>query len=182
MGQLQPQLDQRRKAAETQLANQGITRGSEAWQNAEDQLARDENNARLQGVQAGFTQGKSLNDQNIAYGGYQQGQNAYQMSQAQALRNQPLTDINNLTAGQSVTAPSFGTYGQAGVATAPNYLGAAQSNYNQQLDNSNASAASRTSMLNGLFGLGGAFLGSNTGQNFLGSAGDYLSELFGLGG
>lgn len=182
MGQLQPQLDQRRKAAEAQLANQGITQGSEAWQNAQDQLGRDENNARLQGVQAGFTQGNAENAQNIAYGNYQQGQNAYQTQQAQMLRNQPLTDINNLTSGQNVTSPTFGQYGQAGVAAAPNYLGAAQSNYNMQLDSSNASQASNASFNNGLFGLGGAFLGSQTGQNWLGSAGNYLSGLFGYGG
>lgn len=181
-GQVSPLLNQRREQMDSQLANQGITMGSEAWKHAQDQQGRDENNARLQSTMAGFQQGNSLNNQNIAYGGYQQGQNAYQMQQAQALRNQPLTDINNLTSGQQVTAPTFGQYGQAGVAQAPNYLGAAQSSYNQQLDSQNASAASDASRLAGLFGLGGAFMNSNTGQNWLGSAGDYLSNLFGFGG
>lgn len=182
MGQLQPQLDQRRKAAETQLANQGITRGSEAWQNAEDQLGRDENNARLQGVQAGFTQGNSLNNQNIAYGNYQQQQRAGQLGEAQTLRQQPLNDINALVNGQQVQSPTFGQYGQAGVATAPNYLGASQSQYNALLDATNASADANTSLNNGLFNLGGAFLNSNAGQNLIGSAGSWLGDLFGLGG
>lgn len=182
MGQMQPQLDQRRKAAETQLANQGITRGSEAWQNAEDQLGRDENNARLQGVQAGFQQGNTDFSNNIALGNYQQGQNQASLGQQQAVRSQGLNDINALTSGQQVQAPTFGQYGQAGVATSPNYLGAAQSQYNAILDATNAQADKTSSFNNGLFNLGGAFLGSQTGQNWLNSAGGFIGGLFGMGG
>lgn len=180
--QMDPLLQQRRSQMETQLANQGITRGSEAWRNAEDQLARDENNARLQAVQAGFAQGKSLNDQNINYGQFQQGQRGYQLGEAQTLRQQPLADINALVSGQGVTAPTFGQYGQAGVAQAPNYLGATQSQYNAGLDALNASADKTASQNAGLFGLGGAFLNSPAGQQLLGSAGDWLGNLFGYGG
>jgi len=182
MGQLQPLLDQRRQQTETQLANQGITRGSAAWQQAEDQLARDENNARLQGVQAGFQQGNALNQQNINYGNYQQGQRQYQLGETQTLRNQPLSDVNSLLSGQQVSSPTFGQYGQAGVAQAPNYLGAAQSNYGSVLDQLNLSADQKASLNNGLFNLGGAFLNSSAGQGLLNSAGSYLSDLFGLGG
>lgn len=182
MGQLQPQIDQRRKAVETQLANQGITRGSEAWTNAEDQLARDENNAHLQGVQAGFRQGNEQNTQNISYGDYRTGLRRTQTGEAQTDRQQPLSDINSLLSGQGVSAPTFGAYGQAGVSAAPNYLGAQQSNYNANLDSLNLSADQRASFNNGLFSLGGAFLNSGTGQKWLGSAGDYLGSLFGGGG
>lgn len=173
-GQLSPMLDQRRKAMEAQLANQGITMGSEAWKNAMAQSGSDENNARLQSVMAGFNQGKSLNDQNIAYGNYRSGQRQSQLGEAQSLRAQPLMDINSLLAGQGVQNPTFGQYGQAGVAAPPNLLGAQQSKYNAVLDSQNASADSKTSLMNGLFGLGSAALGSNTGQ-------DFLSSLFGLG-
>lgn len=182
MGQVTPIIQQNDKALQSQLANQGITAGSEAYQNAMDQQARNDNNMNLQAVQAGFAQGNTDVTNNINTGTYDQNQNAYQLAQAQTLRNQPLTDINNLTSGQAVTQPSFGTYGQAGAATPANYLGAAQSNYNAALDSSNASAASTASQNAGLFGLGGAFLGSSAGQSALGSAGSYLSQLFGLGG
>jgi hypothetical protein len=182
MGQLQPMMDQRRKAMETQLANQGITRGSEAWQNAQDQMARDENNMRLQGVQAGFTQGNLLNQQDINYGNYQSQQRAGELGEAQTLRSQPLSDINALTTGQGVQAPTFGQYGQAGVAAPPSYLTAAQSQYGAMLDQQNAEADRKASLYGGLYNLGGSFLGSQTGQNLLSGAGDYLSNLFGFGG
>lgn len=181
MGQLQPILDRNSKALDSQLANQGITMGSEAWKNAHDQEAQDQNNARLQAVQAGFTQGNTENTQNINYANAQQGQNAQDLTQQQTIRNQPLTDINNLTSGQAVTSPTFGAYGQAGVATAPNYLGASQSQYNALLDTSNADAAKQSSLYGGLFGLGSAFLGSSAGSSAMNSAGNYISSLFGYG-
>lgn len=182
MGQLQPIIDQKSKALDSQLANQGITPGSEAYQNAHDQLARDTNNMELQGVQAGFQQGNTDFSNNIALGNYQQNQNNSSLSQQETIRSQPLNDINALTSGQQVQAPTFGSYGQAGVATAPNYLGASQSQYNALLDASNAGAAKDASFNQGLFGLGGAFLGSNAGQKLIGGAGDYLTQLFGMGG
>lgn len=182
MGQLQPIMDQKSKALDSQLSNQGLTPGSEAYQNAHDQLARDNNNMTLQGVQAGFAQGNTDFTNNINLGNYQQGQNQQSLQQQEAIRSQPLNDINALTSGQQVTAPTFGAYGQAGVAAAPNYLGAEQSNYNAQLDSSNADAAKQSSLYGGLFGLGSAFLGSAAGQKAIGGAGDYLSSLFGMGG
>jgi hypothetical protein len=191
MGQLQPLLDQRRQDMETQLANQGITRGSQAWQQSEDQLARDENNARLQGVQAGFNQGNTEFNQGLGLGYATDAQRASQLQQAQTLRNQPLQDFSNLSSAAG--NPSFGSYGQAGVAQAPNYLGAQQAAYNSVLDQQNLSADQQASLMKGLFGLGGTFLGTTAGQNFLnsagsaigsaaGDAGSYLSNLFGLGG
>lgn len=179
MGQLQPGLDQSRKAAENQLSNQGITPGSEAWQNAERQLGVNDNNANLQATMAGFQQGNTENSQNIAYSQAQQAQNASNLSQQSTLNNYGLGQVNSLLNGQSVTDPSFGTYSQAGTATPTNYLGAQQSNYNAILDQQNADAAKNSSFDSGLFNLGGAFLGSNTGQSLLGSAGSFLGGLFG---
>lgn len=178
----QPLLDQRRQAVETQLANQGITRGSAAWQQAQDQLARDENNANLQGIQAGFQQGNTEFGQGLSLASATGAQRAGQIGEQEQLQQEPLSNINALVNGQSVTSPTFGQYGQAGVAAAPNYLGAAQSNYNAGLDQENLSADQSAQLMNGLFGLGGNFLQTGTGQNLLGSAGSYLGSLFGFGG
>ena len=165
MGQVQPMIDQQGKALDVQLANQGITPGSEAYRNAHDQQSRGDNNLRLQAVQAGFQQGNTQNTQNINYGRFQEGQNDFQYQRAQNDRNQPLADINSLTQGQNVQAP--------------NYLGAAQSQYNQLLDQNNASAAKQASLYGGLFSLGGAALGSQAGQAAIGKAGDWLGSYFG---
>ena len=181
MSRLDPMMQQRRAQMETQLANQGITRGSEAWQNAENQMGRDENDARMQGIQAGFTQGNLQNQQDINYGNYQSQQRAGQFGEARDVRNQGINDINTVFGSKLNTNPTFGQYGQAGVAAAPNYLGAGQSTYNALLDSQNADADSKASLYKGLFGLGGSFLGSDIGQKLIGKGGDYLSNLFGFG-
>lgn len=186
MAQIQPIMDQNSKALDAQLANQGITPGSEAYQNAHDQLARNNNNLTEQAVGAGFAQGNTENTQNINYANAQQQQNTSNLQQQEFLQQEPLNNINALVNGQQVTDPTFGTYGQAGVAAPTPDLTAAQSNYGATLDSQNASAASSASLDQGLFGLGGAFLGSQAGSNLVGSlgssAGGYLSSLFGLGG
>jgi len=180
MSRLNPDMDRRRAAAETQLANQGITRGSEAWTGQEDQLGRDENDARMQGILGGFQQGsKDLNDSlSLATGTATQ--RAGQLGEQQTLRSQPLTDYMAMRGADK--APTFGQYTTAGSATAPNFLGAAQSQYNAVLDQQNLSADQRASLNNGLFSLGGAFLNSKTGGDLLNKGGDWLSGLFGFGG
>jgi hypothetical protein len=60
MARINPQLERKRAATEAQLANQGITRGSEAWTNAQNDLSMAENDAYsqagLQGIQTGMAQ------------------------------------------------------------------------------------------------------------------------------
>lgn len=50
---MQPQLDQDREQLDTQLANQGITLGSDAWRSARDDYSRSVNDARLGAILAG---------------------------------------------------------------------------------------------------------------------------------
>lgn len=184
-GQVQPIIQQNDKALQTQLANQGLAPGSEAYQNAEDQQARNDNNMNLQAVQAGFTQGNTENTQDINYANEQQQQNAGNLQQQEFLQQEPLNNINALTSGQSVQTPTFGSYTTAGVAAPTQDLSAAQSNYGANLDTTNAAAGNTASLDQGLFGLGSAFLGSSAGSGLVSSlgsgAGSYLSQLFGLG-
>jgi hypothetical protein len=53
MARQQPLLDRTRRMQETQLANQGIARGSEAYAADESQLARNETDAQQQAILAG---------------------------------------------------------------------------------------------------------------------------------
>lgn len=50
---INPQLERDRAALETQLVNQGFTRGTEAYNNALDSQGRKENDARMQAILAG---------------------------------------------------------------------------------------------------------------------------------
>lgn len=65
---LQPGLQQRRSALETQLANQGITRGSEAWENAMREQNDAETRAQLQAIAAGRDEANSLFSQDLSSG------------------------------------------------------------------------------------------------------------------
>ncbi len=135
---LDPQWQQRQQATETQLVNQGLRPGTEAYDNA----MRD------------FNQGR-----NDAYG--QARQNAistapqtYQM--ATSLRNQPLNELNALRTGSQVTNPQFSNAPQQGQTAGPDLLGAANSQYGQQMNGYNAGLASDSGFTSGLMGLAGS--------------------------
>ncbi len=134
---LDPQWDQRQESTETQLVNQGLRPGTEAYDNA----MRD------------FSYGR-----NDAYG--QARQNAintapqtYQM--ATSLRNQPLNELNALRTGSQVTNPTFNNAPQQGQTSGPDLLGAANSQYGAAMGGYNAQQASNNNFMSGLMGLGG---------------------------
>ena len=145
MERLQPMQDRARSMRETQLANQGIMLGSEAYNNAQDDLARSENDARL----AAITQG--LN------------QRAPALQQDLALRNQPLNELNALRTGSQVTVPQFSGPTAQSIG-APDVLGATNMGYQAQLGQFNADQASGSGMMGGLFSLGGSLLSGGTGS------------------
>lgn len=65
MSRLRPEIDRQRAALEQQLANQGLTPGSQAWKEATDAFGRQVNDARmqalLQGQQFALTEGQFAN-------------------------------------------------------------------------------------------------------------------------
>lgn len=98
---LDPQYAQEQSALETKLANQGITKGSEAWQaeigNFGRDRSRDYGNARDSSI-IGST---GEMDANARAAGTQ-------LSQAMALREMPLNEYNALRASSQVNIPQFG--------------------------------------------------------------------------
>ncbi len=61
LSRLQPQLDRSRSSLETQLTNQGLTPGTEAWTNSMTDLGNQENDARQQAILAGLTLDQNAN-------------------------------------------------------------------------------------------------------------------------
>jgi len=91
---LNPQLDRSRAARENQLANQGITQGSEAWNNAQDDLARAENDARLAAtIGADAEQTRALQSRQ------------QQISELLQSRSVPINEITALLSGGQVQMP-----------------------------------------------------------------------------
>lgn len=146
MSRLNPQFDRRQSQLETQLMNQGLTRGSEAWENS----MRDLNMARNDATSQAALQGINLDQANRASALQEQ---AY-------LQDRPLNLINALRTGNQVNNPQFQQFAQQATTAGPNMLGAAQAQYGAALDAANADNAAMGSLMGGLFGLGGAALGS----------------------
>ena len=143
---LDPQWNQRQAATQTQLANQGIAPGTEAYTNA----MRDFNNGRNDAYQQANIAAINTAPQT--------------MQMATALRNQPLNELNAIRTGSQVTNPTFNNVPQQATTAGPDYLGAANMGYQAQLGNANAQSASSGNFMSGLMGLGGSVLGAPAGS------------------
>ncbi len=123
---LNPQLERDRVALETRLANQGITRGSEAWNAGMGDFGRQANDARLGVIaQAGQEQNRlaALRQQSL--------------QEQLALRAQPVNEAGALLTGSQVSMPQFSNVPTAGL-QAPDYQGAVSQNYAGRVQNWNA--------------------------------------------
>lgn len=143
MARLNPQLERDRLALESRLANQGLTAGGEAWQNAMMDFGRMSNDARLAAIaQAGSEQGRAAQLRQAA------------LQEQLALRAQPLNEAAALLTGQQVQVP--GAQPVAAAASAPaDYQGAVANNFAGQMAAYNAQAqqaAGFNSALGGLLG------------------------------
>jgi hypothetical protein len=152
---LDPQWAQNTESQQAQLANQGLVPGGEAYDNAMRVFNQGKNDAYSQARQA-------------AIGTMPQ---TFQL--AQALRSQPLNELNALRTGSQVTNPTFTPVPQQQTTPGANYLGAAQAQGGYDQGVYNQGVASNNAMVGGLFSLGGALAGmpvaagGSLGGNFL---------------
>ena len=159
MSRLEPSLAKNRVSTETQLINQGLRPGSEAYDNAIKLVGQQENDQRTQAVLQGLGLDINANNQgfNQALQGGQFANTAQQQKLAQDIQNRqmPLNEVNALVEGSQIQTPQFGPYQGSNVQAAPLANAAAQESqfaqnaYNQQMASANAQTA-------GLFSLGGA--------------------------
>lgn len=157
MRYVEPRLQRQQASLENQLANQGITRGSEAWNNAMAESEANRENIYSQAQNAAYTQGLTGAGQ-----AYQQGLGArqQQIAEAQTLRQDPVNMLNAVRSGsqmQTSAQPQVGTSspGQLATWSGPDLLGAttAQGQYNQGMYNAGQAASSN--QMSGLMGLAG---------------------------
>lgn len=153
---LDPQFQRQQAGLENQLANQGITRGSEAWNNSMQQqdMAKQQayEGARNQAYQQGMQGAGQFYNQGM-------GTRQQQIAEAQTLQQNPINMLNAVRTGQQMQVtqqPQVGTSspGQMATTAGPDLLGAANATgqYNQGVYN--AQQAGRSGMLGGLFSLG----------------------------
>lgn len=122
---LDPRFEESREGLQTQLSNQGIKLGSEAYDRAMGNFGEQENDAYNQ----------------LALNG-----RAQSVQEILAQRNQPINEISALLSGSQVSQPNFVGTPQANVATT-DYAGLINNNYQQEASNYN-------NLVGGLFGLG----------------------------
>ena len=139
MSRLQPQIDRQRSQLETQLANQGVMPGSEAYNNAMTDQNQRENDLLSQAALYGINTQENARQQAL--------------QEKSFLQSQPINLLNSVLNGTQVTNPSL-----SGTPAAGNFMGAANNTYNAQLGQYNAGVAQQNNLLNGLFGIGAAAL------------------------
>ena len=152
---INPQLERSRAALETQLANQGVMPGSEAYREAIALSDRGQNDARLQTVlSAGDYAGQELS----------QGQSVRNSAIQEMLtaRNQPINEISTLMNGGQVTMPQFQQY-QGGNVAGTDVAGITQQAYQNQMAAYQQKAASKNAMMGGIAGIAGTVLGGPIG-------------------
>lgn len=158
-GQYQSRLDPRfqdeQAALATQLANQGIGVGSDAYTKSMESFGRTKNDAYTSALNQAVASGGG--EQSRLFG-LQGNERERAIQEYTAQRNAPLNEVSALMSGTQIQNPSFSPTPQTGIAAA-DITGPTALAYQGQM----ANAANNTSMNNaamgGLFGLGGATLG-----------------------
>lgn len=144
MSRLQPTWNAKQSALETQLANQGIARGTEAYANALREFGNSRNDAEMQAALQGINVGQQARQQGI---------------QEQAFfRNEPLNTLNAVRTGAQVTNPQFTNAPQQQTAQGANYMDAAKAQGQYDLGTYNADLAAQNSQAQGMYGIGSAAL------------------------
>jgi len=160
---LDPQFKQSNAQLANRLANQGITQGSEAYNNAMLNAGNQQQQAYESARNQAYIQGLSGGQQQ-----YQQamGTRQQQIAEQQALQQNPLNMLNAVRTGQQLQVaqmPQVGVSNPAALGSAtqqgtagPDMLGAvtAQGQYNQGLYNAQSAAAGQTNAA--LIGAAGA--------------------------
>lgn len=149
---LDPEFEQERTRLETQLANQGITRGSNAWNSELDRYGRTRNDAYSTALNAAIGMGGA--EQSRLFG--LQGSERERAIQERAyLRDRPINEITALTSGRGLTMPQFSATPTGGINPA-DYGGYAYNSYAGQLNAYNSAQQARASLISSLANLGGS--------------------------
>jgi hypothetical protein len=108
---LDPRFEQDQQTLDAKLANFGLSTGSRAYDNAQQNFALQKRqayqSAQDSAVGAGNEQQNRLFGQDLSKANLQNSANAQQLQQLFALRNQPLNEYNSLATGAQVQSPNF---------------------------------------------------------------------------
>lgn len=156
MDRLNPQLAQDREALRTQLSNQGIKLGSEAYDRGIESFGKQSNDARLAAILGAGQEASRVTDMDLAKFNAENTSRSSALSERTAIRNQPINEITALMSGSQVSQPSFSVNPVQSRIPTTDYAGLVNQNYQQRQQNAQAKAGAQQQLIGGLFGLGSA--------------------------
>lgn len=139
MARLQPQLNQENEQFDQMMANQGIAKGTQAYENANRAKVQGQNDRLIQAAMQGINIGNQARQQSI--------------QEQSFFRNEPLNTLNAVRTGAQVTNPSFINTPQQAATSGPDYLSATTNQYNAAMGQANADAASGAQTQQGIIGI-----------------------------
>jgi len=143
LSRLEPKFQRDEEIMRTRLQNQGLTPGSEIYNNDLQNFGQAKNDARMQAILAGGAEQDRLSALDAERRNNEIQERAY-------LRNQPMNEVAALLGGGQVSVPQFSAPYRQGINGA-DVAGAINSNYQNQLSN-------YQNNMSGLFGLAGTGL------------------------
>lgn len=151
---LDPYWDQQTSQRETQLWNQGLRPGDEAWDTAMGNLGRARTDAYQTAMNEAIMGGGREAEREF---GMDMARRQQAVTEALRQRTQGLNELNTLMSGQVVGQPQFPSFQRSGVAPAPDLLGAGQAGYQADIDRYNAEQARQQGLYSGIAGLASTF-------------------------
>jgi hypothetical protein len=151
-----PQHQQATAGLETQLQNQGLTRGSEAWNREMQRMGDQQSRERFNALEQGGREQQNQFGMNMQAANYQNTIRQQQIGEQSQRRAMPLNELNALLSGTQVQSPGFQNFNASQSAGGVNYSGAAQNQYGANMDAYNAKAGQAAGMMGGLGQIAGA--------------------------
>jgi hypothetical protein len=203
MARMQPDLLRRRNEENQRLKSQGLTEGSEAWNNSQGLMSRGENDASMQALlgatsaygdifnrslaarQQGVGERQSATDvanmlrsnkfNEQVTGANLSGQQRQQKIAEQAyLRSLPLNELNSLLTGQQVQSPNMPGFSTSQSSGGVDYSGAVSAQDKRAIDLYNAKQAAGASKSGGMMSMIGTIGGGMLGGPIGASLGSAL--------
>ena len=153
-----PQREQDRSRLETQLSNQGIQRGTSAWDNAMRSMGDNEMRQDLQMMQGSMSEAQAAQGMDQSAANYANNLRQMQIAEMLQQRQTPLNELNALLTGQQVNAPQMPGFQAAGRAETTDYSGAMKNQTSYEMDIFNAEQASKDALMSGAMNMGSSMM------------------------
>ena len=149
-----PQREQDRSRLETQLSNQGIQRGTRAWENAMRSQGDAEMRQDLQLMQGSMAEAQGQVGLETTAANYANNLRQMQIAEMLQQRQTPLNELNALLTGQQVSQPQMPGFQSAGRSETTDYSGAMAATAQHEMDIYNTEQASKDALTSGLMSMG----------------------------